>query len=897
MLFIHITISLLVTVTLLSLGGNFGDSRVFIAFALLGFATSWWQKKKNKSIPYLKIILNILFVVLTIKALLPFFFGEPSDILDGLIKTWIYFLILSTFTARSKRDYYLIQVFSFCLIIFSCFNQTATEKSLLSFLLPFFIIWIIALRGISLTRDIKEIRQVFWSKAWFLRELKIGIVFSLAMFILAVPISIFIPHFNIAIPFLPRFIEQKYSLTYVDFAGKSIVSYFGQSPEKLTDAKKRKLSDSKKSEESEKAFIHIKKLQARPLFWHSPREYQNIQLELEQQIKQIENEISQIDKQLEELSREKEIPQLKESIKERQRLTQRKEKLEKNVEKMQEQQALLREEYFQTVQEKNIALINEPEKKDLLKSLEEKSQDLEKELENTIKTLNRLKEDLNRVSQSLDEVRAQVYRQSMKTDAAPQIQKDWAKKEILEEKLQSLKREVEAMREEYNQYIQLIQEGELDELAAQSREKYDNLLQELEQQIKQIENEISQIDKQLEELSREKEIPQLKESIKERQRLTDKIKQAQVEQALLQEEYLNFAREKYDNLLQELAQQIKQIENEISQIDKQLEELSREKEIPQLKESIKERQRLTQRKEKLEKNVEKMQEQQALLREEYFQTVQEKNIALINEPEKKDLLKSLEEKSQDLEKELENTIKTLNRLKEDLNRVSQSLDEVRAQVYRQSMKTDAAPQIQKDWAKKEILEEKLQSLKTKMEQTQEQYNRVINELAVQEKFKKEIESEKKKKDTSLLDLLNRILLLVMLCIIIFLIYCIFVFFLPYLKEKNKFKKASLKNKHNLAIILLYNFLCRVLNIFGHKYPVIIDPEEYSIKLNRKFKNLGGDLSLITELFLEARYSAHQLVDEQAKKGLNSYRNILKELQNAGAFWQKLILKLNFVFKL
>ena len=623
MLFIHIIVCLLVTVALLSLRNNFGDSILFVIFTLIGFTTSWRQQKSDKPLPYLRIILNIIFIALIAKAFLPFFVNEPSDILGGLIKTWIYFLILFTFTISSKRDYYLVQVLAFGLVIFSCFDQTAPKRFLLNYIFTFFLIWIIILRAINLSKDINEIRQIFHSKSWLYSELKNGIIFMLTIIFLTVPLYSFIPRFNITLPFLPRFVKQKYTITYADFPGASLISFFGRNHEKMTEKQKLKAKKTNKEAESEMGIIYVQKDLLKPIFWQSPEEYESI--------------------------------------------------------------------------------------------------------------------------------------------------------------------------------------------------------------------------------------------------------------------------------LQELKIHIEQIQNEIAEIDKELQDLSQEKNILQIKASIEERRRLNARYEELAKNIEEIQKKQAHLKEEYLKAIQEKNLALINEPENVNLLNSLDDKIKALEHDLEDKTMALKSQREELNRINQAIDEVRSAVYNQSMKSDAGPQIQRIWAKKEVLEERLETLKTKIEKLEEAYARIRRELAVQKELEKEKEIEKKK-EISLFDLLIRVLFLIIFLILLFLIYCLIAFFLPYLREKNKFKKACLKIKHNLAIVLLYNFLCRVLNIFGYTYPVVIDPEDYSIMISRKFYNLRSDASIITGLFLEARYSTHKIIKEQVEKALNSYRNILKELKNTGSFWQRIILRLDFVFK-
>ncbi len=232
--------------------------------------------------------------------------------------------------------------------------------------------------------------------------------------------------------------------------------------------------------------------------------------------------------------------------------------------------------------------------------------------------------------------------------------------------------------------------------------------------------------------------------------------------------------------------------------------------------------------------------------------------------------------------------------KQELNKIEKRIDRVRATVYRESMKSPQGSRVQKILVKKEALEDKLESLEKETGQARKQYSRTVAEAG---KTDLEKRKEKEKKKFSLFDLLIRLLILIICLILLFLIYCVIVFFLSYLKEKNKFKRASRESKYNLAIVLLYNFLCRILNIFGYRYPVVIDPEEYSIKVSRRFRNLQSDINLLTTVFLEARYSTHEIIKQQVEKALACYKNILIELKSTGTFWQKIILKLDFVFKL
>ncbi len=611
-------------VALLSLGNQFGDLRIFVAFTFIGFATSWWQQKRNQPLPNFKILLNLLFIGLTIRALLPFFINQPTDILSGLIKTWIYFLILHTFTVLSKRDYYFLMLLSLGLIVFCCFSKETSEIYKLRYITLFFIVWILALRAISLLKDIKREKEIYYhTQKWLPQELKIGVIFILGMFILVVPIFSIIPRFDIPFPFYPL-LEQKYSVSYADFP-KGLMSFFSPSKEKLKEPEEEQVEAGKIEQEAKERLIEPQGKRIKPLFWHSPEECKDMLQELNTQVKKTKEEIERINKILQELAKEQEIPKIKQLIKERERLIYRREELEKSIGELQRQIELLKEEFLRTTQTESTALTEEAKNKDLLKSLKEKTQILEKSLQNAIKQLLTAKEELKRINDKIDEVREIVFHESMGgASAENRIQRMWARKEILEEKLESLEKKVKEVQEEY--------------------------------------------------------------------------------------------------------------------------------------------------------------------------------------------------------------------------------------------------------------------IETKKE---------LSPQAVMEDLKKEAE----KKEIPWFDLLFGILAVLIILILAFLFYCIIAFFLPYLREKNRFKKSFQKNNYNLSVVILYKFLCRALNIFGYKHPVIIDPREYLIKVIRRFENLRLDYSKLTDIFLEARYSTHKIIKNQVEIALHSYGNILSELKNAGSFWQKLILKLDFVFKL
>ena len=174
------------------------------------------------------------------------------------------------------------------------------------------------------------------------------------------------------------------------------------------------------------------------------------------------------------------------------------------------------------------------------------------------------------------------------------------------------------------------------------------------------------------------------------------------------------------------------------------------------------------------------------------------------------------------------------------------------------------------------------------------------EKLVQQAQPTELQAEKsieQVKKLSAMSLLMRILIGILLLILLFLLYNIIMFIFPYIREKRKLKRALSKDENKIFIVVLFKFLCRILNMFGYKYPVIIDPEEHIAKVSNTFQNLRNDLRQITLIFLEARYSSHKIVKSQVQRALNYYSNILKELKESANFLQKFILKLRFIFKI
>ena len=451
--FLYIITALTASLALFSLSIDFPYLPLLSIVILIGLGVSWWQQVNNKKILYLKNAVNLLLIILTVKALLPFF-AQSSEILSGLIKTWAYFLALSTFTVYSKRDYYIIQTLSLGLVIFSCFSQAEKSTILLGYILGFFIIWIIGLRVISLLQYAKEIKEITQKKGWLLRELRIGTIFICVVIFLTLPIYLSLPRFSISLPILSRLIEQKYNLSYIDFPRNSLMSFLSPSEKKVTpfpgdsDGQISGIGD----ETSPESLIDLDQETLKLEFWHYEsgiQGYENKLKELKAQIEQLSQEIEIINQQLSGISEDKNIPQLKELLEERKRLQARMQQLLANQAQLKRERDILEKEYFETVDKKTIFSLNEPENISLLEKLEQKIKAIEKEMHAKIIDLQEIEEDLTRTQTRIEDVWKAIYQLAMQTDVEKEISTLWAKREASEESLESLRNELKAREKNY----------------------------------------------------------------------------------------------------------------------------------------------------------------------------------------------------------------------------------------------------------------------------------------------------------------------------------------------------------------------------------------------------------------------------------------------------------------
>jgi len=74
-------------------------------------------------------------------------------------------------------------------------------------------------------------------------------------------------------------------------------------------------------------------------------------------------------------------------------------------------------------------------------------------------------------------------------------------------------------------------------------------------------------------------------------------------------------------------------------------------------------------------------------------------------------------------------------------------------------------------------------------------------------------------------------------------------------------------------------------------------EQYTQVFAERFSALGNNAREFTELFIEARYSLHEIKPDKQESALEHYRVLLEELRTSGSGWQKTILGAGFLFRI
>lgn len=239
-LFTNIVTGFLILLGLFSLGENLPFAALYTFFAFLGLGASYWQLK-TRPVPRLRTIINIIFFLLTLNAILPFFTLKiKHDMFTMLINTWVYLLVLSTFIICGRRDYYITQGLALGLIIYACFYATNNPLALLGYSTGFLALWITALRSINLLPDEKSGEKITGGTMDVYREIKLGAMLFFAVLIIALPFYFLVPRFDIPLLPLDRILRQRYSAIYSDFPKRGLVAFLSKNPKDImTDATKQ----------------------------------------------------------------------------------------------------------------------------------------------------------------------------------------------------------------------------------------------------------------------------------------------------------------------------------------------------------------------------------------------------------------------------------------------------------------------------------------------------------------------------------------------------------------------------------------------------------------------------------------------------------------------------------
>ncbi len=426
--FTYIVTGLLLAIGLLSLGNDFPYAPLYILFCSAGLALSFWQYKK-KPIPYLRIIANLILLALTVKALFPFFTGKPkSDVFSVLIATWIYFLILSTFIIYTKRDYYVIQGLALGLIVYACFYATHNPLLLLGYTAAFLVVWIMALRNISLFPESKEEKTIVYTAGDIWREVKLAAILFFAVLIISLPFYFWLPRFNIPLLPMDQLLSQRYSAIYTDFPKRGLVMYLSINPkDKMTKEKESEgETPSPTQGETKEIQVEITPGVNKPVFWHSQEELENLQ----QKMKKTDQELKDLARQHELPDVEKNIQQQEDLLKEEEKISQEKEKLQNAIDKV--TQEYLKMAKLQANPSPEVA--GNPQ---ALKELEDKMAGAENKIQGMVEERKAMDKKLDGISQAVAQIRSSVYRQASQT--TQQIRILWDKKEEQELQLKKLK--------------------------------------------------------------------------------------------------------------------------------------------------------------------------------------------------------------------------------------------------------------------------------------------------------------------------------------------------------------------------------------------------------------------------------------------------------------------------
>ena len=235
MLLTYIVIALTVLLGLFSVGRDFPYTPLYALLALGGLSLSYYQFR-TKRLPFLNVIANIALVILTVRAIAPFFQAvRKQDMFLFLVETWIYFLIIQTAVIYAKRHYYIIQALALGLLIYACFFAANNPLNLLGYIVSFLICWIMGLRMIGFLPEHKDERSVVSGAADLYREFKLGSLIFLVALLVSLPFYFIFPRANIPLlpPDLEKLLHQRYSAIYADFPKRGLVKFLNKTPKDI----------------------------------------------------------------------------------------------------------------------------------------------------------------------------------------------------------------------------------------------------------------------------------------------------------------------------------------------------------------------------------------------------------------------------------------------------------------------------------------------------------------------------------------------------------------------------------------------------------------------------------------------------------------------------------------
>lgn len=464
MIFLYLSTAILAILGLTSFSGDFPLFKTLSVVAVLGLGVSWWQYN-YKQIPLFKTAVNILLIIIAIRGFLPFFIDQPSDILSRLIEVWAYFLTLSAFCVISKRDFYQIHVSSLGLVVFSCFSLTRPPLFALAYIMAFFIAWIVTLRGMSLLQDFKDTKELSYGTTQLHREAIISTVFIFLAILFAFPIYRAFPRFAVPIPFLQRFLEQRYAVYYADFPRGRLMQLLAP-PERMPESKDAGEYGVKidPREPAQEELIGERKERTPPTLWHAPEisGLADFKSNLDKQIKELEQELQNTNRQLSQISREKDLSNFNALTRENERLERRKQELTSREEALEKERKELSKEYLRASKEQIAASLSTPQNKTLLEKLNQKIEELFGNLQEKTNSLEATKKDLARTEERIENVRDALFQEPAQSEAEKAARQILAKKEALQQQINFLAKESQSLEKELAAYSQLTQEEKIE---------------------------------------------------------------------------------------------------------------------------------------------------------------------------------------------------------------------------------------------------------------------------------------------------------------------------------------------------------------------------------------------------------------------------------------------------